>query len=302
MMSKAKGTEMKKMVLGAIGAIAVTTLAFGGISQVIKAAEVGKTQTVPTSYSIAYTGAVNSNALVDYVKKDYNVKFVGTDQPTVNDLRMEEAAELASQNLWRIFRVDLSGQTLEMTYNPVSSTQQRARWEANVKINDMLSYTSTLDAVTGENHAIAKWVYHQADIPEGMDINLLKNNQEYQALAKEAVEKYQIFSGKVKSVEYDGQGYQQNQKGAKNADITFRVTSDQGEVVRFTFSRYNQELLTVEFSSWVKEDDLHRELVEQELQELMEKHGQDKSSDVIFTDEMFKEVQENGSPMLIEIK
>ncbi|WP_222126703.1 hypothetical protein [Paenibacillus sp. 32O-W] len=295
MMGTSKGNEMKKMVIGSVAAIAVTALAFGGISQAVKAAEIGKTQTIPTNYNIPYAGAVNNNVPDDYVKKDYALKFVGQDQPTVNDMKMEEAAELASQNLWRIFQADLSGQTLEMTYNPAGTTQLRPIWEANVNISDTLSYTFTLDAVTGENHSIAKWAYHKADIPEGMDFNLLKNNQEYQELAKTAAEKYELVSGKVTSVEYIAQGYQENHGAtARNADITFQVKSDKGEVARLTFSRYDKDLLTIEYSSWIEETERLEKQIEQELKEKTEKF--------IITDELLKKIEENGAPMLLEIK
>ncbi|GIP36063.1 hypothetical protein [Paenibacillus sp. J2TS4] len=294
-MRTAKGKEMKKIVLGSVAAIAVTAMVFGGISQTVKAAEFGKTQAIPTNYNIPYAESVNNNVPDDYVKKDYTVKFVGQDQPTVNDMKMEEAAELASQNLWRIFQADLSGQTLEMTYNPISTIQLRPIWEVNVSISDTLSYTFALDAVTGENHSIAKWAYHKADIPEGMDINLLKNNQEYQDLAKAAAEKYQLVSGKVTSVEYRSQGYQTTNDGtAKNADITFQVKSDKGEVARLTFSRYDKDLLTIEYSSWIEETERLEKRIEQELKE--------KTEEFIITDELMKKIEENGSPMLLEIK
>lgn len=291
----AKGNETKKMLFGSVAAIASITLVFGGISQVVKAAELGKTQSVPTSYSVPYTETINSKVPADYVKKDYEVKFAGPDKPSVNDMKMEEAAELASQNLWRIFQVDLDGRTLEMTYYPISTTQLRAIWEANVKINDSLAYSYSLDAVTGESHAIAKWVYHNADIPEGMDANLLKNNEAYQALAKEAAEKYQVVSGKVTSVEYSSQGFQENKAGARNADIAFKVKSDSGETAQLSFSRYNQELLTIEYSSWVEETERREKQIEQELKE--------RASDVTITEEMLKKVGKNGElPFLIELK
>lgn len=292
-MRKSKKNEMKKMVLGAVAAIATTAIVASGISQMVKAAEIGKIQTIPTSYSIPYTDLLNNNVPEDYVKKDYKVKLVGKDQPTANDLNMEAAAELASQNLWRIFQVDLSDQTLEMTYRPVGPTQLRAIWEVNVEINDSLIYHYALDAVTGENHSVAKWVYHNADIQEGMDVDLLINNQEYEELAKAAAEKYQFVSGKVTSVEYAGQGYQESKSGNKNADITFKVKTDQGEIARLTFSRYNQELLTVEFRSWIEETERQEKLIEQELKE--------KAANVILTDEMIKEIEENGSPILLEM-
>ncbi|MGX4588434.1 hypothetical protein [Paenibacillus chitinolyticus] len=284
-----KRKELKQMALGSITAIAATALIFGGISRTVKAAEFGKPQTVPTSYSISYAGEAYDIAPPDYVRKDYQIKFAGKDQPSANDMTMEEAAELASQNLWRIFQVDLSGRTMEMTYNPNSPNQLRATWEAHIKFSDVLSYAFTLDAVTGENRSAAKQVYHQADIPEGMDKNLIKNNLEYKALAKAAAEKYEFISSKITSVEYISQGYQENQAGAKNADITFQVKSDNNEVAQLSFSRYNQELLSVEYGSWLEEAERNQKRMEQEAKE--------RTPDIILTDEVVKKIQENGVPI-----
>ncbi|MDT3425301.1 hypothetical protein J2Z22_000817 [Paenibacillus forsythiae] len=291
-MSIVKGKEMKTIAIGAVAAIAAATLVSGGISQTVRAAEVGKTQVVPTSYSVPYSGAAYSNVPADYVKKEYKVKFVGQDQSTVNDLKGEEAAELASQNLWRIFHAELSGQTLEVTYHPISTTNLRATWAVHIKINDTLSYDFALDAVTGENQLVAKRIYHKADIREGMDKTLLKDSQKYQALAKAATEKYQFVSGKVTSVEYISQGFQKNEIGAKNSDITLQVKSDKGEAAQLTFSRYNKELLSVEYNGWLQEAESYQKWIEQEETNQM--------TNILITDEVIKEVQEKGSP--IEIK
>ncbi len=79
------------------------------------------------------------------------------------------------------------------------------------------------------------------------------------------------------SVEYSGQGYQENQLGDKNTEISFQVRSDKGEVVQISFSRYNKELLMLGYNSWVKEVELQEKRIEQELQVL--------NKDVIITEE-----------------
>ncbi len=68
-MKMAKKNEMKKLVLGSVGAIAVTTMVFSGINQTIKAAEIGKTQMVPTSYNVSYAEIGSKSVPQDYVKK-----------------------------------------------------------------------------------------------------------------------------------------------------------------------------------------------------------------------------------------
>lgn len=287
-MSKSKGHQTKKLLFGSLAVIAVTTLAFGGISQWVKAAEIGKTEVVPTSYSLPSSHEVNSQVPEHFEKRDYHIKFVGNDQPTPNDLDMKQAAELASQHWWRIFQLDVSGKTLEVSYSPVSDTQQRARWNVRVEIHEDLAYDFSVDAITGENHAISRWIYYDAEIPEGMDVSLIHNNQPYQELAKEAATKYQLLSGEVTAVEYAGQAYFTSRTGAKNASISFRVTSDTGEEIQISFSRYNQELLSVEFGSWLKEADELARLIEQQHQKWQEQEGMEGETD--------------GMPLLLEIK
>lgn len=53
--------------------------------------------------------------------------------------------------------------TLEMTYDPVRTTQLRAIWNVHVKVNDLLAYDFAMDAVTGDNYSVAKRIYHKAE-------------------------------------------------------------------------------------------------------------------------------------------
>ena len=286
-----KKKEMKKIVLGSVMAVAATTIIFNGASQTVKALEVGKTQVVGTSYNMLDNGSAKRHVPVDYEQHDYEVKFVGKDQPSVNDMNKEEAAELASQKLWEVFRVNLSGQTLEMSYEPVSKMQQRATWEASVKVHDNLSYDFIVDAVTGESHWIGKRVYHKKDILVGFNKNLLENNQEYQEIVKKLVEEHQLLSNKSVAVDYISQGYDTNEIGNKNPNITFEVTSKNGEKVQLTISTFNKELLSVGYDRWLKE----AERLEQQLQEELNEDAKT----ITITDQLIKEVEETGLPFTI---
>lgn len=290
-MSMTKKKEMKKIVLGSVMAVAATTMIFNGASQTVKAFEIGKTQVVETSYNMLANGTTNGHVPVDYEKRDYEVKLVGKDQPSVNDMKKEEAAELASQKLWEVFRVDLSGQALEMSYMPASKVQQRATWEASVKIHDNLSYDFIVDAVTGESHWIGKSVYHKKDIPVGFDKNLLENHEEYQEIVKALVEEHQLLLNKVTAVDYISQGYDTNEIDNKNPNITFEVTSENGEKVQLTISTYNKELLSVGYDRWLKETERFERQLNEELNE--------DARTISITDQLIKEVEETGLPITI---
>lgn len=74
----------------------------------------------------------------------------------------------------------------------------------------------------------------------GFDAALAKNPQEYVALAKKLAEEYNVVHGAVKSVEYNGQGYSDN-----DPSISVDITGENGEIALMDFSRYDIALLGI---------------------------------------------------------
>lgn len=70
---------MKRLVLGTIGAIAVTTAIFSEISQKVKAVEVNKIQLVPASYNIPYSEAADNSVKVERWIKEGSGSGLGAD-------------------------------------------------------------------------------------------------------------------------------------------------------------------------------------------------------------------------------
>lgn len=283
--------EVKRIALGSIVAVISTTVIFSGASLGVKALEVSKNQVVKTNYNIFDNGSTNGKVPLDYERQDYEVKLIGKNQPSENDMKIEEAAELASQNLWRTFRVNLSGQTIEMNYEPASKVQPRATWGATVKINENLSYDFMLDAITGESYWIEKRAYHQADISEGLNKELLQNHEEYQQIVKELVEKYQLLPTKIKAIDYISQGYDRNEINNKNANITFQVTSEDDKKIQLMISTYNKELLSIGYDGWLEEAE--------RLEQRLEKNLHNDAIPLNITDELVKEVEETNTPIII---
>lgn len=286
-----KKKELKKIIVGAVLAITLSAIFFGGASQVIKAVEIGKKQSVQTNYDTNANETIQDSIPLGYVKQDYEVKNVGKHQSTENDMKMEEAAELASQSFWRTFQVNLRDKTLEMNYEPVSKMQSRATWEATVRINENLSYHYSFDAITGESYWVEKRAYHEADIREGLNKELLKNHEEYIQIAKQLTEEIQILPGKITEIDYISQGYDENELNNKNSNITFHVKSENGQKVQVTISTYNQELLSIGYDGWIEEAE--------RLESMLEEDGDAESIQFKITEELLKEVEETDTPIIM---
>lgn len=246
-------SQLKKVALGTVALIGICALVFSGITQVAKASLVNQTKTIPTTYSTTVSHAKQHELPEGYVKAAYQVKLSEhSDKPSAKDMSMEEAAELGVQNLWRFFKVNLDGKTIEMSYSATSSFNPRAEWEGIILIDKIPSYSFLVDAVTGEYRSIMQLKYWSGDINIGMDTALLKNHEQYATLARETAEKFQLVSGKIVDVELYSQGCIRDDPGV-NPDITMMVQSDTGQQAHLTFSRYNQELLAVAYDAWVKD-------------------------------------------------
>jgi hypothetical protein len=259
--------ELKRLALETAAIIGVCALVFVGITQTAYSAITNQTDMVAAAgNSQDLSGNSSSSIPAGYVKADYALQ-VGqySSQPTAQDISREDAAERGAQDLWRVFGLDLSGKTIEMTYHPVTSTQPRATWTGIVTISANQSYYFDIDAVTGEVRSTHLDKYWNEGVDTGMDASLMQNHAQYDSLAKAIAEKYQLVAGRVASVEYYGQGFTTNPSGAKNADVQMRVTSESGQQAQLEFSRYNQEFLGVDYDCWVKEVTLIEKQMENNL-------------------------------------
>ncbi|NLK52525.1 MAG: hypothetical protein GX295_08795 [Syntrophomonadaceae bacterium] len=278
------GSNLKQIAVGTVAIITICALTSCGLMQVAKGAIVNKTEIIPTTYPSTVSDARQYGVPTGYVKTAYQVKLAdSTDKPTAKDMSAEEAAELGAQNLWRLFGVNMDGKTVEMTYRPATAVQPRAEWMGSVTFDENLDYWFVVDAITGEYRSTHKSKYWNENINTGMDKDLLNNHEQYTALAKETAEKYQLVSGQVVSVEYGSQGATRNAAGAKNADITMMVKSDNGQQAQLTFSRYNQEFLSVEYDSWLKDaEELEKEITK-EVRKKAQERPQESTGDPILT-------------------
>lgn len=265
-----KGGTMKKTLLAGALLIGAGTLAFQGVTHVVAASEYNKATAVPTSYvstgEFSLSGAKNT-VPEGYQKANYRLGAIDLDyykkhQPTAKDITKEEAAEKGAQALWQVFGVDLEGQVIEMGFAPATEGLPRTTWAGEVRIDGELCYSFTVDSVTGEVITVIWNRTLPENVQVGFDLALEKNPQEFVDLAREVAERLNVVEGPVKSVEYLGQGYSNN-----DPSIQLEVKGENGQVALMGFSRYDKALMSISYDGeykytleWIKK-------IEEELQE-----------------------------------
>ncbi|WP_010269142.1 hypothetical protein [Paenibacillus senegalensis] len=271
--------------------IGTGTLLFQGLTHAAAAMEFKKINQVPTYY-VTNTGNALSetgrNLPEGYQKASYTVdsidlEFYQKQTPTSIDITREEAAELGAQALWEIFGVDLEGQRVELGYGPPTDSLPRSYWYADVYVDGELKYYFDMDSVTGELFGIGRNRTLDENAGLGFDRELHKNPQKYEEMAKDLAEKYNVVNGAVQSVEYNSQGYSNN-----DPTITMHITGENGDLAMMTFSRYDQELLSIGYNASTK---YALEFAEEQMRKLEDK-----------VEELQKTVDPDAAPMLDPIE
>lgn len=283
---KSDKNEFPRIIAGAFAAIGVCAFLFGGVSDAVMAAELGKTATVSTSYLLKEgtaeakegtesKGAKKVDAAIEaeeeiqeadavingevqenkYVKGTYKVvsdPLTKDSIPTEKDLKQDVAAETGAKMLWELYGLKMNGATIYMSYNAGTETFPRAFWSGDVRLGDTRSpedtcYSFMIDAVTGERFNAGFSRTLDKKVSLDFDQKLMDNPGEYTQLAKELAEKLDIVNGKAASSEYGCQGYSNN-----DPDITIEVTGINGERALLSFSRYDQKFKGVIYDASLK--------------------------------------------------
>lgn len=262
--------KIKKIILTAALVIGANTLLFQGFTQAVTVAELKKTDIIPTSY-VNYTNGSSQetqNSLpegykkANYTMRDIDLEYYRKQKPSSKDMTKEDAAEIGAQALWKIFDLSLEGQVIEMGYQQVTENFPRSSWNGDVLIDGKRSYSFSVDSVTGELFGIGHSRTLNEKVSVAFDAALDKNPQEYATLAKKLAEKYNVVHSAIKSVEYNCQGYSDN-----DPDITFHITGENGELAMMTFSRYDKALLGIGFDTLCRESKAAHEKYLKEVQE-----------------------------------
>lgn len=275
--SGSEGKRLKKTVLAAALVIGASTMGFQGLTQIAAAAEYNKTNSIPTSY-VSYrdqSAKTVQNSLPEgYRKANYRVSAIDLEYyknqtATAKDMDKEDAAEIGAQALWSVYGVNLEGQVIEMGYQPANESLSRSSWYADVLINGERSYSFSVDSVTGELLSVVRDRTLKEKVSVAYDAALAKNPQEYIDLAKKAAETLNVVHGAVTSVQYNGQGYSNN-----DPSIQLDVKGENGEVALIVFSRYDKTLCGISYNSEYKYTLEMIDRINQEMKEWAEQRQQ----------------------------
>ncbi|MDE6404500.1 MAG: hypothetical protein K2M20_02465 [Lachnospiraceae bacterium] len=244
-----------KLTAATFAMIGAGMILFQSAAEVTLAANSGKVEAIPTSYQVPAGNQVSDSPETALPKSEtkkesggkvnYSVSMdsLNTGTPTDTDLTMEEAAETGAEYLRTAFGLDLEGAYVYMSYSPGTQTFPRAFWAGDVlfqkeQIPEATRWTYQIDAVTGELFAICHGRQLDVSVPLGYDKALEKDYHIYAELAKKKTEECKLIDGAVDRVEYNCQGYSNN-----DPTISLDVIGGKGEIVNMTFSRYDQMFL-----------------------------------------------------------
>lgn len=252
--------EFGKLAISTFAIIGTCTMLFSGITEMVMATEIGKTETVFTNYSSTSSASAKKLVPKGYVKANYKVvsdplEYYNDKKPTAKDLTQEQAAELGAQLLWELFGVDLDKATIYMGYDLGTETFPRAFWSGDVRFGDTrkpgeTSYSFMIDAMTGERFQGAFGRTLKETVSLELDMALAKDPSKYIELAEQYAKKLNLVNGEIKSAAYNSQGYLGNDPA-----ITIDIVGTNGLKALMTFSRYDQKLLGVAYDTSIRISD-----------------------------------------------
>lgn len=238
-------SDFKKEVFGAAAIIMSFLAVFCVAVPSVKAAELSKVEYVDTQYSFTQNAQYTDN---DNFEVNYKtVMEEGSPLPDENVISMDEAAKIGVKDLIRIFNCDVKGKTINMWYCPIGETCVNSEWMGNIDFDSNVIYYFTVDAVTGKISTTCRDIRLNKNVNKGFDESLPNNCEEYKELAEKVIKQYKILSNDIKSIEYQGQGYSND-----NPDIQIKAMDIDGNETQLSFSRYDKRLLQVCYDNWVK--------------------------------------------------
>lgn len=134
-----------------IATLSVTSMLF---TNAIIAREVNTPIQIPTmNTTINYAPA--RQIPTGYVKGNYTAvatpfyKTKKAESPKANELSLQEVAEIAAQEVFRLYDVKLTNEKIECCYCPISEKRD-ATWSINIKINADYFFDLEVNPTTGE--------------------------------------------------------------------------------------------------------------------------------------------------------
>ena len=111
----------------------------------------------PTTYNISELTSTLYRAVPSgYTKASYNfIVNPGSTNPSTNELSSTVAAEIISQEIYRYFKVNIPGKTIELFHNS-QDADDKSSWGGRVNIDSSCSIYVNIDSVTGEVNSVRR--------------------------------------------------------------------------------------------------------------------------------------------------
>lgn len=170
-------------------------------TQFVIANDLSAMSQVPANYNTSEFAYLTHRQLpTSYVKADYKMTYAAhtrSKTPDAKDLSMQEAAEVAAQEIFRLSSQGLEGKTLEMAYYPKTS-DSNSKWLISVAITPSYQFSLAINGNTGELLNIRR--AGSPNVAQDFDINssaantliktqLANNSKQIEAHLNDAYEK-----------------------------------------------------------------------------------------------------------------
>lgn len=257
---KKKKNTWKTVVVSA-AAIALCSTVFTGANNVVMAMALDKEESISTTYNVSNTFIDKAE---DYVKADYQV-LENKVMRSINSgaLPVDQAAEIGAQYLWNMFKVDLSGKTIYMSFF-IDPDVAKAYWKGDIvepdrDISDATpTYSFVVEAISGAGVSASK-KYEKKETtvpfdPEKLREEYRNNCDEYLELAKQFSEKHSgvkatMAEFKDISATIDGSSVDHKNSGnysrAYEVFVQVIVTDEQGQKTEVTISTDSKTLQSI---------------------------------------------------------
>ena len=266
-MKQIMGTKKKniwKAVVASATAITICSTVFVGANNVAMAMALDKEESISTTYNVSTTFIAKAE---DYVKSDYKVlenKIMRSTNSSA--LPIDQAAEIGAQYLWDMFKVDLSGKTIYMSYF-IDPDVAKAYWKGDIIetgsdiLDEPPAYEFVVEAISGARVSASK-KYEEKETtvpfnPEKAKEKYKNNCDEYLELAKQFAEKHS--GAKAAKAEFkdisatiDGSSIEYGKSSSKSTNsrayeifVQVIVTDEQGQKTEVTISTDSKTLQSI---------------------------------------------------------
>lgn len=257
---KKKKNTWKTVVVSA-AAITLCSTVFIGANNVVMAMALDKEESISTTYNVNNTFIDKAK---DYVKADYQV-LENKVMRSINSgaLPVDQAAEIGAQYLWNMFKVDLSGKTIYMSFF-IDPDAAKAYWTGDIvepgsDISDAApTYSFVVEAISGAGVSASKKYEKKGTTvpfdPEKLREEYRNNCDEYLELAKQFSEKHSGVKATMaefkdisatidrSSIDHKNPG---NYSRAYEVFVQVIVTDEQGQKTEVTISTDSKTLQSI---------------------------------------------------------